>query len=222
MKEFYLPIVVWLISIFLFAGSITVVKSGKSETVKLSRPVYTGPLPSPLPEYDFPQNSAPQVNKETSPQQNLTPEDWGVAEQIDEVTWTIKVGQDNRMAAPDEILKALNNYRALHGSGKLNWDSRLAEFAQQRAEYFRQIKGLDQHKGFKEYVKKEENVRALGFAALGENASYGYRLSGVHLIEWVFAGDEPHDKNQRDQGWTHVGIGVSGTGVALIFGHTRI
>jgi uncharacterized protein YkwD len=58
----------------------------------------------------------------------------------------------------------------------------------------------------------------LGFSSLGENSSYGYLLEGVHLIEWVYAGDAPHDNNQLNSEWSHVGIGVNGTATDLIFG----
>lgn len=157
-----------------------------------------------------------------APAQQLVPKEWGVAKQINDVTWTILVGQDEAMATPQEILEALNQYRNTNGAGSLSWDEKLAEFAQSRANYFAQIKDLDQHAGFIEYTNSEDNMKSLGFAGVGENASYGYKLAGVHLIEWVFAGDEPHDQNQRNPDWTHIGVGVSGTGVDLIFGKMKL
>jgi uncharacterized protein YkwD len=42
------------------------------------------------------------------------------------------------------------------------------------------------------------------------------------LIEWVFAKSPEHNANQLDSGWTHVGIGVSGYGVNLIFGGGKL
>jgi len=56
---------------------------------------------------------------------------------------------------------------------------------------------------------------------LGENISYGYRLEGVHLIEWMYAGDKPHDDNQLDSKWDHVGIGVKETATCIIFATAR-
>lgn len=150
--------------------------------------------------------------------QNTDNEEWGVAKQISEKTWRIKVGEDKKMATSQEIFEALNVYRQRHGKNALNWDDRLASYALLRAKYFTQIGGLDEHKGFEEYVKDINNLKTLGFWLVGENASFGYKLEGVHLIEWVFAGDEPHNTNQLNPQWSHVGIGVDGYNVDIIFG----
>lgn len=149
-------------------------------------------------------------------------EPWGVAKQIDEVTWTMKVGQDERIGTPEEIFESLNVYRQRNGKGLLAWDQNLAAFAQQRASYFNSIKNIDKHIGFKEYTNNIENLKKLGFWSVGENCNYGQRLIGVHLIEWIYAGDKPHDDNQLNNLWTHVGIGVEGLGVAIIFGANKI
>ncbi len=147
---------------------------------------------------------------------------WGVAKQIDDVTWTIKVGQDDRMATPQETLQALNDYRKAHGVAPLTWDQNLATFAQSRAVYLNSIKGTDKHQGFKDYIASEDNVRKLGFWSVGENIGYGSKLIGVHLIEWVYAADEGHNRNQLDSQWSHVGIGIEGLGVAFTFGGSKI
>ncbi|MFA6007405.1 MAG: CAP domain-containing protein [Candidatus Shapirobacteria bacterium] len=153
------------------------------------------PLPTPTPD--------------TSP--------WGVAEQITEHTWTMKIQADSQMANPQEILTALNEYRYRYGAQVLTWDSKLATYAQSRADFFYQIKNLDEHAGFNNFLEKEDGFNKLAFTYLGENISYGYQLSGVHLIEWIYAGDEPHNRNQLDTKWDHVGIGVRGTATCLIF-----
>lgn len=150
---------------------------------------------------------------------NSKQQEWGVAKQIDDVTWQMKIGMDERIGTPQEIFDALNNYRNRHGVGTLSWDVNLANFAQQRAETFNSLKKLDKHAGFDEFSNNPDNIRNLGFKAIGENSSYGYRLYGVHLIEWIFAGDEPHNKNQLDPFWNYVGVGVSGLGVDIIFGN---
>jgi len=147
--------------------------------------------------------------------------DWGVATQVDEHTWTMQVGDDDRMATPQEIVTALNTYRQKHGKGSLTWDDGLASYAQQRAVYFLSIKKLDGHAGFTDFVNTQDGFHKLGFGGLGENSSYGYQLEGVHLIEWVYAGDKPHNDNQLDSNWSHVGIGVSGTATDLIFGGNK-
>lgn len=152
---------------------------------------------------------------------NFTPrptEEWGKAKQIDEHTWTIKVGEDKHMGTPEEILTALNVYRQRHGSSPLQPDEKLTTYAQDRADFFALTKSTDKHAGFTKFVNEENGFDELKFNALGENSSYGFHVEGVHLIEWVYAGDEPHNKNQLNPEWTHVGIGVNGTATNLIFG----
>jgi uncharacterized protein YkwD len=146
---------------------------------------------------------------------------WGVSKQLDEHTWRIKVGQDAKMSTANELFLALNAYRRRYGASDLNWDTKLAAYAQERARYFNKIKNLDGHKGFVDFLDNQDGFNKLGFNQLGENASFGYQLSGVHLIEWVYAGDEPHNKNQLNTIWNYVGVGVGGTATALIFGTGR-
>lgn len=152
----------------------------------------------------------------------IDPQPWGVVKQIDEVTWTMKVGEDEKMATPQEILTALNIYRQRYGSQILNWDEKLGSYAQSRAKYLNSIKNVDKHEGFNNYVEKEDGFNKLGFNALGENISFGYRLNGVHIIEWMYAGDKPHNDNQLDSRWNYVGIGVDGLATCLIFGTAKI
>lgn len=147
---------------------------------------------------------------------------WGVARQVDEHTWTMKIQMDERMGTPAEILEALNNYRKIHGSGPVAMDEKLNNYARERAKYFTSINGVDSHKGFADKLSNIDGFKDLGFWALGENASYGYRLEGVHLIEWMYAADEGHDKNQLEPRWTHVGIGIDGVATALIFAKDKI
>ncbi|MFH1186984.1 MAG: CAP domain-containing protein [Candidatus Levyibacteriota bacterium] len=145
-------------------------------------------------------------------------EPWGVSKQISEHTWTMKVGEDQEMAIPQDILEALNSYRSIHGKGILSWNNSLASFAQSRAEFFNKEGKLDEHAGFNSYFGDPENIKKTGFLKVGENSSVGYKMDGVHLIEWVFAGDAPHNNNQLDSSWTAVGIGVSGASVDIVFG----
>jgi uncharacterized protein YkwD len=145
---------------------------------------------------------------------------WGVASQVGEHTYTMKVGTDERMATPQEILDALNAYRAKNGSGPLSWHQGLASYAQERANYFNSTGTLDNHAGFNQFASNPDNIRQgdSNFHGIGENSGIGFKLLGVHLIEWVFSSDEGHNKNQLNPSWTHVGIGVSGTAVDFIFG----
>lgn len=158
--------------------------------------------------------------KITAPTKTPTPdnEPWGVARQIDEVTWTMKVGEDEKMATANEIFVALNEYRKRYGSQVLTWDNKLSEYANNRAIYLNSIKSVDGHKGFTNFMENEDGFNKLGFTALGENISFGYKLNGVHTIEWMYAGDKPHNDNQLDNRWNYVGIGVNGLATCLIFG----
>jgi uncharacterized protein YkwD len=94
----------------------------------------------------------------------------------------------------------------------------LAIYAQSRSDYFLSIKSLDSHKGFNDYLSNPDNYSKLGYDHISENSSYGFQMSAVHLIEWIFAADYPHDSNQVNPIWTRVGIGVAGTATDLIFG----
>lgn len=165
----------------------------------------------------------PSPNKVIKPITRPTPdtEPWGVAKQIGEHTYTMKIQPDSRMATAKEILEALNEYRVRRGSQRLTWDDSLASFAQTRANFFQQQGKLDEHAGFIDYLKNQDGFNKLGFTSLGENSSYGYQLLGVHLVEWIYAGDKPHDDNQVDNRWNYVGIGINGTATALIFGTGR-
>lgn len=138
--------------------------------------------------------------------------------QIGEYTWTIDIPDEERSATAEEILSALNAYRQKHGRAALSWDDRLASYAQSRADAFAANSKTDSHAGFLDYINNQDGFMKLGFMKLGENSSYGYKVSGITLIESVYAGDSPHDTNQLSSDWTHVGIGVSSVATNLVFG----
>lgn len=167
--------------------------------------------PSPVPRVTV-------IIKSKIPTPTPDNEPWGVAKQIDEVTWTMKIGEDEKMATPQEILEALNEYRKRYNSQILTWDNKLGEYANSRAIYLNSIKSVDGHKGFNNFMENEDGFNKLGFTALGENISFGYKLNGVHTIEWMYAGDKPHNDNQLNNNWNYVGIGVNGLATCLIFG----
>ena len=158
------------------------------------------------------------TKKVAAPTPTVDTEPWGVAKQVDELTWTMKVGEDEIMATASEIFEALNEYRNRYGSQTLTWDNNLGDYAQTRAKYLNSIKNVDKHEGFSNFVENEDGFNKLGFTALGENISYGYKLNGVHTIEWMYAGDEPHNENQLNNRWNYVGIGVDGLATCLVFG----
>jgi len=137
--------------------------------------------------------------------------------QIDEVTYSVEVSSDNTTAGAQEIVNALNNYRSSKGVSTLLWDPQLAAYAQSRADLFAANGSTDKHAGFNNFLNNN-GFSDLGFNSLGENSSYGYHVSGNKLIEEVYAADAPHDNNQLDSKWTHIGVGVNGTATDLIFG----
>ncbi|MBU1117631.1 CAP domain-containing protein [Patescibacteria group bacterium] len=208
MKNIILAIATFVFSFFfpnspqkIEYSTITTLKIVPTSTPTATQILAISPRPTRLQPSPLPTDSTP----------------WGVAQQIGEHTWTMKVNQDPLMATPQEILLALNDYRRRYGSQPLTADSRLTEYAQSRVDYFAKTKSIDSHAGFNNFLEKEDGFNKLGYSYLGENISYGYRLNGVHLIEWVYAGDEPHDKNQLDSKWDHVGIAVNGTATCFIF-----
>lgn len=150
--------------------------------------------------------------------------EWGKSQRVEGTDhgWTMKVGLDPVMGTAQETFDALNIYRSKKGVHGLNWDGNLGSYAQQRVTQLVANGGVDDHKGFREYIGNTENRKRLGFYGLGENASCGFRLTGTHIIEWLFAGDAPHENNQLDSNWTDVGIGVSNTCITLIFGYDRM
>lgn len=149
-------------------------------------------------------------------------EEWGTAKQLDEHTWTVRVGDDQKIASAQELLTALNDYRQKHGRGVLSWDDKLAQYAQTRAAFFESSNNLDSHAGFLDYINNQDGFNKLGFAGLGENSSFGYKLEAVHMIEWIYAADEGHNANQLSSEWTYVGIGVSGLATDFVFGGKKL
>lgn len=147
---------------------------------------------------------------------------WGVAKQVDAHTWSVQVGQDAKEATSQEIFVALNAYRQKNGRRILSWSDSLAQYAQSRAVFFIGRGSLDAHSGFLDFVNNQDGFKKLGFASLGENSSIGYVLEAVHLIEWVYAADQPHNDNQLSNDWLYVGIGVNGSATDLVFGGKKL
>jgi len=167
-----------------------------------------------------------KINKVTkvitpAPKPTINNDPWGVSKQIDEHTWTLRIGEDPKMATAKEIFDALNEYRKIHDSQVLNWDEKLVNYAQSRAVYLNGKKSVDQHAGFDDFLNNQDGFNKLGFTSLGENISYGFKLNGTHIIEWMYAGDKPHNDNQLAQRWDHAGIGVKGTAVDIIFATSK-
>jgi uncharacterized protein YkwD len=149
-------------------------------------------------------------------------EKYSKSRQIGEYTWTIDVADDDRAGTADEIFKALNEYRKKNGKGELSWSGKLSEFARSRADLFAGQGKTDSHAGFKDFLNNQDGFTKMGFMKIGENSSYGYKVTGVNLIEQVYAGDRPHDDNQLSSDWSHVGIGVNGLATNLVFAGSQM
>ena len=142
---------------------------------------------------------------------------WGVAQRIGEHTYQIRVQNDDQMGTPSEILAALNTLRARHGAQPLTSDNRLCAYAQSRAQVFESLKSTDAHAGFNDLLENQDGFTKLGYRRVGENSSYGYIMSGVHLIEFVYMQSPDHNANQLDPDWDHGCVGVAGSATNLIF-----
>lgn len=151
-----------------------------------------------------------------------SPDSWGVAEKIGDHTYTINVQNDPAMATPDEILTAINNLRARHGAQPLRTDGRLCQYAQSRADYFKSIQSIDSHAGFNDFLQHYDGFSKLGFARLGENSSFGYTLSGVHLVEFVYMQSPGHNQNQLNPDWDRGCAGVAGSATNIVFATSPI
>jgi uncharacterized protein YkwD len=168
-------------------------------SVKLQPPQVASPSPSiPLPQT----RSVP----------------WGTTEKISEGLYRTYVGQDDKMGTPEEILIALSAYRKNHGVGEVRSDEKLCKLANWRAAEQEKMGTLDGHKGLSSYMDDPKHWEELNITAIGENASYGYILSGTHLTEWVFDADEEHRSNQLNPQWNLACAGISGVTVDIIFG----
>ncbi|MDO8515176.1 MAG: CAP domain-containing protein [bacterium] len=143
---------------------------------------------------------------------------WGTTIKIGDHLYRTYVGEDTKMGTPEEILIALNLYRKNHGVGSVRSDENICKFAQERASTQNAAGNLDSHKGFQDFMNKPDSWRWLDVKSVGENASYGYVLSGTHLIEWVFDSDIEHKENQLNPAWNLACAGISGVTVDIIFG----
>lgn len=167
-------------------------------------PIPTKSVSSPLPTVN-PNPSSPTNTQELTAVPTVVP------------TQALSTSTPQSSSASD-ILNALNSYRQEHGVGSLSWDNRLAAFAQSRAEYFMQTKGLDGHAGYKSF--QEANL-GVNYMNMGENSSYGYNVSATDLIRNIYGNSSGHNQNQLNPAYKVVGIGYSGTASDVIFGNPK-
>lgn len=199
-----MPILIALLLTFLtlrfhLPPSSSVPKQLPSKFITVSPP----PAPSPRPKIVTPKDP------------DSTP--WGVIQKVGDHTYRIRVQNDPVMGTPEEILSALNTLRSRHNAQPLKTDPRLCDYAKSRAQHQNQLGQTDGHAGFIDFLENQDGFKKLGFARVGENSSYGYILSGVHLIEFVYMQSPEHNANQLDPAWDHACAGVAGLTTNLLF-----
>lgn len=116
-----------------------------------------------------------------------------------------------RMPSAQELFSQLNLYRQQNGRSPLSWDTKLADYAQTRANVFAGMQNTDNHSGFDNYLRSGGH-NALCFFGLGENSSYGMVNDAKSIIDWFGS------QNQLNYSWSHVGIGLNGTAIDFVYG----
>jgi len=159
------------------------------------------------------------VIKALQPTSNSEQSEWGKAVKKEDGSYTMKIGEDKTMSTPQELYQAILAYRQTKGKSGLSWDDKLATYANERA-VFICTNGRDGHAGFSDFINNQGGYDKLGFAHLGENMG-NIKLSGVHLVEWMYAQSPGHDANQLGD-WSHVGVGISGVCNVVIFGGSKM
>ena len=117
----------------------------------------------------------------------------------------------------ESILQALNEYRSKNGVGNLQFDEKLQNYAQSRADYLKSLGKLDKHAGHKEFMNND-GFGKLGFNAIAENQSWNFKGDATNLIEEFYSKSPGHNKNQLSPEYSHAGIGVNGPFTNLVFG----
>ncbi len=179
-------------------------------------PTPTPPPPTPTRKPIPKPTATPTVRTEGTNSSQYT------AQKVNDVTWKVSnVQNDDKMANASEVFNALNSYRQQHGASVLSWDTKLADFAQGRADTFAKNGSLDSHAGFTNYMNNG-GFDASGFNGLGENSAFiSGPMSGDKIIRNIFGADPSHDGNQLDPSWTHVGVGVNGNAINVNFGKNK-
>ncbi len=200
-------VVVLLVSVVLSASVTIYTPKDTNSSLTPTRKLILSPTPTQFP-------TIPPTINVTNPD---TDKPWGQAWRQDDGSYTLKIQEDPVMSTPRELADAINRYRETKGVGRLEWSDTLSAYAQSRAEYMA-LNGSDHHAGFNNFVQNEDGYTKLGFNCLGENMSEGFRLSGTHLVEWMYAQSPGHDANQLNPIYNRIGVGISETTSVLIFG----
>jgi uncharacterized protein YkwD len=125
---------------------------------------------------------------------------------------------NNNSFSSQQVLDALNNYRASKGIAKLQFDQKLQTYAKTRSDYLKSRGSLDNHAQFNDLIQNQDGFGKLGFNALAENQSWNYKGTAEGLITEFYAKSPGHNANQLSGEYTHVGIGITGEYTNLVFG----
>jgi uncharacterized protein YkwD len=175
--------------------------------------------PTPIPTLT-PTNTPKPIATNTPTPNAINPDQY-TAEKLNDNTWRVSnISTDDRMANADEIVNALNSYRASHGRASLSVDAFLSSYAKGRAETFASSGSLDGHAAFRSFMDNG-GFNQSGFNSLGENSAFiAGPMNAEKIVKNIFGADPAHDSNQLDS-WTHVGVGVNGNAVNVNFGRDK-
>lgn len=123
---------------------------------------------------------------------------------------------------PQSLFNAINNYRIKKGLPTLQWDQKLANYAQNRSTQYQQSGSMDHHAEFRQLTSNSNGFYELGFRKLGENSSSGFSGNPVELVENLYAGSTKHQENQLNPDWSHMGTGVTSGFTNIVFGGGKI
>jgi uncharacterized protein YkwD len=115
-----------------------------------------------------------------------------------------------------ELTQAINSYRQSHGSPSLAWESGLAAFAQAQAGYFDSKNGFVKDDGYSQIIYPL--IPSINTFVTGEIDAIGVTGTATHIVVEVFGANPTQNSNQLNPKWTHVGIGVSGRTIIVVFG----
>lgn len=124
------------------------------------------------------------------------------------------------LPSASELLTGLNSYRQQHGVSTLQWDSTLASYAQQRADFYVSRGSIDGGAGFRTF-KAQDGPFALGFQNIGELSNYGVSDTAYGLFANYFASFASTNSVQLSPVWIYAGIGVNGTAIEVVFGQRK-
>jgi uncharacterized protein YkwD len=115
-----------------------------------------------------------------------------------------------------ELFNALNSYRQVHGVASLTWESNIAAFAQAQASYFGETNSFTKDDAYRQRIAPYTS--AINSFVTGETNLIGTTGTATHIINDVLGGSSSYSSLMGATRWTHVGIGVSGKAIVIVYG----